>query len=180
MPARSAAEKAERKLRQQEKREARKLAKEQKHDPKNLTSGTPDNENSGCASTNVITTGAKQESLLLRLPDVAMHSILCCLPSRDVGCLTMTCRLFNEVLGECRVPYLMSRIHRPKQPLQGGVGFIDLCSDEGEARYVSYVSLQVTKASQSGKTNHNPNFILFVSTINTLPDAPHTCIHDTE
>ena len=180
MPARSAAEKAERKLRQEEKREARKLAKEQKKDPKNLTSGTPDNESSGGAATNVITTGAKQESLLLRLPDVAMHSILCCLPSRDVGCLTMTCRLFNEVLGECRVPYLMSRIHRPKQPLKGGVGLIDLCSDEGEARYVSYASLQVTKTSQSEKTNNDPNFLTLRFPRQSIPDAPPTCTHVTE
>ena len=135
MPARSAAEKAERKLAQQQKREARKAAKEQKQIAAKVdATGNANDDKKGAKPKNAITTGAAQQSLMLELPDVAMHSILSCLPSRDVGCLTMTCRAFNEVLVEGRVPYLMSRINRPNQPIQGTVGYVDLCSNEAEAR----------------------------------------------
>ena len=131
MPPRTAAEKAERKLLQEQKREARRLAKLKKEQERGSSKTVP---NSTSTSESAKTTSGSGESPILKLPEVALRLIICYLPARDVGCLTLTSRQFALDLVEARVPYVISRLNRPEQALQGAVGFVDMCSNEEQAR----------------------------------------------
>ena len=143
----SAEEKAERKRRLDEKREARRLAKEQKEKEEEAskpTNSVEDHLPSSSDDTRTFKIGENQEenkskiSFLLELPEDALHHVMSCLPARDLGCLTLTCRYLDRMLTEARVPFIMSRLHRPQQPMSGAVGYIDMCSSQAQARYVIF------------------------------------------
>jgi len=137
---RSEEEKERRRLLRQEKKEARdKKEKAEGAKPKPVAASVVTNHNEDdqkpaatCSTPswkNVV-----QDSTLLHVPVDAMRLILCHLPSHDLGAMTLTCKLVNHMLMEVRIPYILSRLNRPNQHLQGAVGYLDMCHDEAEAR----------------------------------------------
>lgn len=132
MPARTAAEKLARKQALEEKREARRLAKEKKDQEKALLQASQ--SKTGGASSNDSSKEPKGECLIFGLSDDTLANILCFLPSREVGALTLTCRHFSALLVEARINFLMSRLQRPNDTIPGAVGCISMCSNQIEAR----------------------------------------------
>lgn len=125
MPTRSQEEKERRRLLREQRKEAREKEKEGKKKPVAQEVETK------------AVTGPKnvvQHSPLLHLPDDAMRQILCCLPSQDLGAITLSCLSINRMLKEVRVPYILSRLNRANRPLKGAVGYIDMCHDQAQAR----------------------------------------------
>ena len=132
----SAEEKAERKARLEEKRKARQLAKEQKENEKAVADLT-----AGVASTSISENSNNNPNGLegcpiMELDNHSIHHIITFLTSKDLGCFSMTCQHFEQILPEARVPYILSRLNRPNTSLPGAVGFLDLCSNEQEARLI--------------------------------------------
>ena len=76
-------------------------------------------------------TTAVQTSPLLNLPDDALHEILCCLSARELGCIFMSCQRLLQT--DCRVVYLMSRLHTPSLTRQGMVGYTHLLTTRDDA-----------------------------------------------
>ena len=135
MPPRSTEEKAERKRLMEEKRAARRAAKEQKEKEKDLTKVETKSLEVKQTNTAISSSGDEIDGLrLLDLPEDSLHHIMWFLPSRDIGCLTFTCRYLAQTLIEARVPIVLSRLHRPQEPLLGAVGFVDMCVDQKAAR----------------------------------------------
>lgn len=132
MPARTAAEKLARKQALEEKREARRLAKEKKEKTQNATQGNK--AKATPQSTKEESREPKGKYLLFQLSDHTLATVLCFLPSRDVGALTLSCRHFSELLVEARVNYLMSRLKMSNHKMSGTVGCLSMCSDQNEAR----------------------------------------------
>jgi hypothetical protein len=120
----SAQEKLERKLRLEEKREARLLAKEEKA-CKAIAAK---------ASTTSNTQVDASKCCIFNVANDTLNHVLWFLPARDIGALTLSCRHFSELLVEARVSFLMSRLHRPKERIAGTVGCVDMCSSQNEAR----------------------------------------------
>jgi hypothetical protein len=142
MPPRSQEEKERRRQLHKEKQEARKKAKDEAAKKKEV--GVVKSAASALKLENVAekkmeATQEESWSLLKSLPDDAIAQVLCFLPSRDLGCVTLTCNHLNGVLGEVRVTHILSRLHRPHQKILGGVGFVDLCDSQAEARCVNTV-----------------------------------------
>lgn len=125
MPPRSQEEKERRRLLREQRKEAREKEKDGKKKPV-----TQEVETKAVAGP----TNAVQHSPLLHLPDDAMRQILCCLSSQELGAITLSCIPINRMLKEVRIPYILSRLNRPNQPLKGAVGFVDMCHDQAQAR----------------------------------------------
>lgn len=127
MPARTAAEKLERKQLLEEKREARKLAKEEKDKAEEAQGAV---KNAAPVNSREVQQG-KGECYIFGLSDDSMSHIICFLPSRDVGALALTGRHFSQLLVESRVHFVMSRLHDPS-----GKNSISMCKNQNEARLI--------------------------------------------
>jgi hypothetical protein len=121
----SAQEKLDRKLRLEEKKEARRLAKEKEKASK---------ANAAKASTTSNNQVDASKCCIFNVANDTLNHVLWFLPARDIGALTLSCRHFSELLVEARVSFLMSRLHRPKERIAGTVGCVDMCSSQNEAR----------------------------------------------
>jgi len=136
MAPKTAAEKAERKLelaRKKEEREAKKAAKEK---IKESTVAATVDSSAATTERKSVTPQSDQASVvhvspLLQIPEDALQEIFCCLSARDLGCIYMTCRRMKKV--ECRIVYLMSRLHTPTLTRQGMVGYTDLIHTRDDA-----------------------------------------------
>jgi hypothetical protein len=132
----TAAEKSERKLILEQKKEARRLANEKKgkeQKPKDEVQSQSAIKSQASEQTKT-TAGVKQQCLLLELPEDSLHHILCFLPARDLGSATLTCREIDRMLVEGRIHFVMSRLRQPHRSLPDAVGYIDMCSSPEEAR----------------------------------------------
>jgi hypothetical protein len=139
MPPRSQEEKERRRKLHEDKQQARRKLKEeaaQKKEAGVAKSTVSAVKLENVAEKNIEASKEESWSLLKSLPDDALAQVLCFLPSRDLGCATLTCTHVNGVLGEVRVSHILSRLHRPHQKILGGVGFVDLCDSQAEARWV--------------------------------------------
>lgn len=128
MPPRSAAEKLARKQQLEEKREARRLAKEKREMDKAAQSQVEDVPKQASVM--------KGKCYILTLSDDSLHHVMCFLSSRDVGALTLTCRHFSQLLVEARVSFVLSRLNQPTSKMPGAVGCVYMCSNQNEARSI--------------------------------------------
>jgi hypothetical protein len=203
MPKLNVLEKAQKKLELEAKREAKKLAKEEKEKKKASEEAAKSISNSSNAKNDGAEASSNnngnndddgdndvtpKECLLLQLPHVTIHHILSCLPSRDIGILTMTCRFFAEELVDGRIPILMSRLHRidddslllPSSSSslsrsRGVVGCINLCSSPTEAQEIlqqSYGGGNTGRINGNKGKKYNPLYVNeFVSYARFLEEA---------
>jgi hypothetical protein len=133
MPARTAAEKLARKQALEEKREARRSAKEKKGKAQKAFKAE---ETSTLQPSQATSKESKGKCDILGLSEDSLNNIICFLPSRDIGALTLSCRRFSQLLVEARVNFIISRLQRPNDKIPGSVGFISMCSGQEEARCV--------------------------------------------
>lgn len=137
MAPKTAAEKAQRKvdaLRKKDERESKKAAKEKVIHAKPVAATiSPSSSSSWSTATTPFfdSTTVAPTSPLLNLPDDALHEILCCLSARELGCVFMSCRRLLQT--DCRVVYLMSRLHTPSLTRQGMVGYTHLLTTREDA-----------------------------------------------
>ena len=117
MPARSAEEKAKRKLLHQQRQEARKLKKEKEEGNKKQAASSSSSNNEGKVSSNNTnsnesngTNSSVNISGFSTLPEDPFHQILNYLPARDLGAFSMTCRDINLGMNEARTHHLFSRL----------------------------------------------------------------------
>jgi hypothetical protein len=143
MPVRTAAEKLARKQLLEEKKEARRLAKEKKE---TATKGTVKN---AASKWSPASQEAKAECYILGLSDDSLSHIICFLPSRDVGALALSSRPFSQLLVEARVHFIMSRLQRSSDKSS-----ISMCSSQSEARSIlqhSYGGGETNRIRAKGK-----------------------------
>lgn len=130
--ARTEQEKLERKQQLEEKREARRLAKEKKDKEK----AEADAKTNPTKPTDALSDiqAKNGENYIFTLSDDTLNHVLWFLPAREMGALMLTCRHFSKLLVEARVSFLISRLHRPNDKIKGAIGFVDMCSNQVEAR----------------------------------------------
>lgn len=129
----------ERKRILEEKREARRLAKEQK-EREQCSTGTPIGLNGdttiGNETGSKFTQNSTGECYILKLSDDSMNHILWYTSARDMGALAITCRHFCKFLVEARVNVLLSRLRRPNDHISGAVGGVNMCTNQVEAKQI--------------------------------------------
>ena len=157
MPPRSEEEKRRRKLLHQQKQAARRAKKEllekQKEAERLSKKGGGETKPSEEPGSGGDKKAASSISLLLTLPEDALRQVLCFLPARELGAVSMTCTNINYILSECRISHLLSRLDTSKR----GRKFITekkndwkvkspiaMCSNEAEARVRSRDNMIVT------------------------------------
>jgi|AntRauTorckE5430_2_1112549.scaffolds.fasta_scaffold09119_3 hypothetical protein len=162
MPPRSAEEKARKKVLFEERKKARqeeKAQKELEEEEKKaalikLKDGKiPSSDEGDCTSF----------CYFLTLGSDAQNHILCFLPARDLGAVSMTCRSINFGMGEIRICHLLSRLNTHARVDQIGKLSVPIkfCENESEARHLLRVALDgsgdtgrlVTKKSKKGGKN---------------------------
>jgi hypothetical protein len=134
MPALTAAEKFARKQKLEEKREARRLAKEKKDKEKEQKQQAADSNATKESVASAEGPTKKGACHIFKMSEDSQHHVLSFLAARDVGALTMTCRHFSKMLVEARVSFLLSRLHQPDKRKSGAVGCVDMCSNQVDAR----------------------------------------------
>jgi hypothetical protein len=154
-------ERAERRAALEEKRAARRVAKEERdkelaaQDALNLTMkqlnvGTDDDKNSTVdASTN------NTHSDLLELPEVAMQLIFSMLPAADLGRLILTCKPLTLLLPEARVAYLLARLNTPLHHSEGRVGYTAMLTNQADAR--AAIEQSLTAGGDTGRIQSKKN-----------------------
>jgi hypothetical protein len=156
MPARTAAEKLARKQALEEKREARRLAKEKKAQEKKAQAAT--NDKSTSQSKGQTSKEPKGECYISGLSDDTLHHMMCFLASRDIGALALTSRHFSQLLVEARVHFLMDRLKNPSTKSIGFYKSISMCTDQNEARSIleqSYGGGDTNRIPAKGKAGKN-------------------------
>eukprot|EP00980_Cylindrotheca_fusiformis_P014501 scaffold3875_cov123-Cylindrotheca_fusiformis.AAC.21 len=146
MPARTAAEKLARKQLLEEKKEARRLAKEAK-DKERAAKGTNKTATAGTQKSEQKET--KGECYIFGLSEDTLSHIICFLPSRDLGALTLTGRHFSKLVVESRVHFIMSRLQNPS-----GTKGISICKNQNDARKIieqSYGGGETNRIRAKGK-----------------------------
>lgn len=132
------AEKQAKKERLEEKREARRLAKEKK-EKSSLENESPGHRSSPAGGSGTGSTGSvvvdADECYVFSLSNDALNHFLSFLPARDLGALTLTCRHWNKLLmaDDTRAFYVWSRLVR-----KSSVGSFDIkmCRDIDDAREI--------------------------------------------
>lgn len=149
--ARSQEEKERKKLLRQQKKEAREKKRAEKGDTKPKAKNPSDNQKLPVTVSTSATPwkDVVQDSLLLHIPVDAMRLVLCHLSAQDLGSATLSCKNMNHLLGETRIPYLLSRLNRPTQHISGAVGYISMCEDQAQARALLTSSLE--DAGETGR-----------------------------
>lgn len=128
-------DRARRKELLEQKRAARRAAKEAQHA---LEEKLPAKSSTETAANTE--TAPTEPCWLLELPEPAVQDIFSLLPAADLGCLTSTCKSLHQLLTGARVPILMARLHRPL-PNMPTMDRVDLVADEAEARQLLQQSL---------------------------------------
>jgi hypothetical protein len=137
MPKLSAQEKLEKKRALEEKREARRLAKEQKEKE---NPSVPAIESKVKPRESV--TANPGICYISKISDDSMNHILWFTSARDMGALGMTCRQFSKYLVDGRVSFLLSRLHRPCDRIPPFSSGVNLCGGETEAKEVVQQSFE--------------------------------------
>ena len=155
MPARTAAEKLARKQALEEKREARRLAKEKKALEKAAQGG---DDKKSTTQKDESSNTPKGECYINRISDDTLHHMMCFLSSRDIGALALTSRHFSQLLVEARVHFLMDRLNNPNNNPIGFYKSIAMCNDQNEARSIleqSYGGGDTKRIRAKGKAGKN-------------------------
>jgi len=144
MPKLTKEEREEKKRLLEAKREARRQAKAKKETEKaaTLSKNVKDSSTPAKGKDNNAQQQKNLRSYFLELPEDATQQVLSFLPAKELGATCSTCSTLNKMLVEARVPYIVSRLHRPNFVIRDGVGSIDMCSDEADARKLIQQSFQ--------------------------------------
>ena len=137
------AEKLQKKKLLEEKREARRLAKEKREREKaaaaaaaTATDTCKNNatKSLGTPNTNAVTQQPNGKCYLFELSDETLGNVLWYTSAKELGALTLTCRHFSKLLRDSLRPgIVLSRLHRPNEKITGAVGCVDMCADRSEA-----------------------------------------------
>jgi len=162
MPPRSSEEKARKKALFEERKKARQAEKEQKELDEVEKKAALAKLKEG--KTPSIDEGDSDSfCYFLALGNDAQNHILCFLPARDLGAVSMTCRSINFGMSEIRIFHLLSRLNTQATVDQIGKLSVPIkfCENETEARHLLKVALDgsgdtgrlVTRKSKKGKKN---------------------------